>query len=212
MPDSLGVAVLASGSGTNLQAIIEQLHEDPGSGVEVVRIIGSRAGIGALARAERHRILTAVQPAGTQSGAWLLGELDACGARLVVLAGWDVEDIARAYFREFRTHQCAGAAFEHVDAVVVGVSVERRGAAGRDLEVPDGEVPGAIPLPDQHTLDAVGFVVAIIVLDRNSFPVQFAECAVLPVYRAHCRLRCDRNPKWGLTSYWTPSVGGFPDW
>ena len=101
MPDSLGVAVLASGSGTNLQAIIEQLHEDSGSGVEVVRIIGSRAGIEALARAERHHILTAVHPAETQSGDWLLRELDACGARLVVLAGW-LKLISPAVVRTFR--------------------------------------------------------------------------------------------------------------
>ncbi len=101
MPDSLGVAVLASGSGTNLQAIIEQLHEDPGSGVDLVRIIGSRAGIGALARAERHDIPTAVHPAGPLTGDWLLGELDACGAGLVVLAGW-LKLISPVVVRAFR--------------------------------------------------------------------------------------------------------------
>ena len=51
MSESLGVAVLASGSGTNLQAIIDRLHVRVNVHVRVDAVIGSRPGIGALERA-----------------------------------------------------------------------------------------------------------------------------------------------------------------
>ena len=60
MSESLAVAVLASGSGTNLQAIIDRLHLRSEVGVHVARVIGSRPGIGALERASRYDIPTYV--------------------------------------------------------------------------------------------------------------------------------------------------------
>ncbi|MEE8573709.1 MAG: phosphoribosylglycinamide formyltransferase [Gemmatimonadota bacterium] len=183
MPDSLGVAVLASGSGTNLQAIIEQLHEDPGSGVEVVRIIGSRAGIGALARAERHRILTAVQPAGTQSGDWLLGELDACGARLVVLAGW-LRLISPAVVRAFRgrminIHPALLPSFggpgmygRHVHEAVVASGVRGSGATVHFVdEVYDhGAIIAQWPVPVMEEDDAEALAARVLKVEHRLLP------------------------------------------
>ncbi len=88
MSESLAIAVLASGSGTNLQAIIDRLHVVAGSGVHVAAMIGSRPGIGALKRASDHDIATHIQPAADDGGIWLRRTLDASGAELVVLAGW----------------------------------------------------------------------------------------------------------------------------
>lgn len=88
MSESLGIAVLASGSGTNLQAIIDELHVDRSVGVHVARVIGSRPGIGALERASRHGIPTYVHPAADDGGEWLQQVLEASGVGLVVLAGW----------------------------------------------------------------------------------------------------------------------------
>ena len=183
MPDSLGVAVLASGSGTNLQAIIEQLHEDPGSGVEVVRIIGSRAGIGALARAERHRILTAVHPAGTQSGDWLLGELDACGARLVVLAGW-LKLLSPAVVRAFRgrminIHPALLPSFggpgmygRHVHEAVVASGVRVSGATVHFVdEVYDhGAIIAQWPVPVMEEDDAEALAARVLKVEHRLLP------------------------------------------
>jgi phosphoribosylglycinamide formyltransferase 1 len=84
------IAVLVSGSGTNLQALIDTVH---GAEVEIVAVAASRAGVRALERAERADIETGAFPAGPGEareardealGAWL-SERD---VQLVVLAGW----------------------------------------------------------------------------------------------------------------------------
>ena len=101
MSDSLGVAVLASGSGTNLQAIIDRLHVNTRAGVHVARVIGSRPDIGALERAARHEIPTSVPPATEEAGDWLRQELEESGAGLIVLAGW-LKLIPPSVVRSFR--------------------------------------------------------------------------------------------------------------
>ena len=88
MSESLGVAVLASGSGTNLQAIIDRLHVRPNAHVQVKAVIGSRPGIGALERAERHSIPAYTHPPADDRSDWLHETLRSTGADLVVLAGW----------------------------------------------------------------------------------------------------------------------------
>src|SRR5688572_7033612 len=47
------IAVLASGGGTNLQALIDRLNGGGSDAARVELVVGSRAGIGALERAER---------------------------------------------------------------------------------------------------------------------------------------------------------------
>lgn len=99
MSSPLRVAVLASGGGTNFQALVDQLHQDPGSGVRVVRLLASRPGIGALERAERAGIAGAAFPApehpeGTNASRrlaeeeWLDRQLSEAEPGLVVLAGY----------------------------------------------------------------------------------------------------------------------------
>lgn len=101
MSDSLGVAVLASGSGTNLQALIDRLHLNPRVGVHVALVIGSRPDIGALERAARHGIRSCVLPEDEEAGGWLRRELEASGAGLIVLAGW-LKLIPPSVVRSFR--------------------------------------------------------------------------------------------------------------
>jgi phosphoribosylglycinamide formyltransferase 1 len=55
------IVVLASGAGTNLQAIIDSLHGD--EGIEVVGVCSDKPGAGALGRATRAGVETAVFPA-----------------------------------------------------------------------------------------------------------------------------------------------------
>ncbi|HYX82929.1 MAG TPA: formyltransferase family protein, partial [Gemmatimonadales bacterium] len=52
------VAVLVSGGGTNLQALLDTLHDSPLA--RVTRVISNRAGAGALDRARRAGVATTV--------------------------------------------------------------------------------------------------------------------------------------------------------
>jgi phosphoribosylglycinamide formyltransferase 1 len=89
---SFRVAVLISGTGTNLQALLDQLHS-PGGPIEIVGVASSRAGARGLERAEAAGVESAVFPLAEHEdrgardralGDWL----DSLGAELVVLAGF----------------------------------------------------------------------------------------------------------------------------
>ena len=56
----LKIAVLVSGSGTNLQTLIEKLHQDETSGIEIAVVISDRPKAYALTRAEHASIPTHV--------------------------------------------------------------------------------------------------------------------------------------------------------
>jgi formyltetrahydrofolate-dependent phosphoribosylglycinamide formyltransferase len=77
------IAVLASGGGTNLQALLDALRSDDPA--RVARVVSDRAGAGALRRAEQAGIATAVLRDATDP-AELEAALD--HAELVVLAGY----------------------------------------------------------------------------------------------------------------------------
>jgi phosphoribosylglycinamide formyltransferase-1 len=85
------VAVLVSGSGSNLQSLIDTVHA-PGGGIEIVLVVSSRPGVPALERAERAGIpTTVVALAGRERGERdreLAGVVEAAAPGLVVLAGW----------------------------------------------------------------------------------------------------------------------------
>ena len=102
MTEPFRIAVLVSGSGTNLQALIDTVH---GAEVKIVAVAASRAGVRALERAERADIETGVFPAGPGEdraardealGEWL-SERD---VQLVVLAGW-MELLGPAFIGRF---------------------------------------------------------------------------------------------------------------
>ena len=98
------IAVLASGSGTNLQAILDRLH---GRGeVDVAGVGSDKPGAGALARAEAAGVETALFPAADYPdraardlaiGDWIEG----LGADLVVLAGY-MQLLSAAFVERFR--------------------------------------------------------------------------------------------------------------
>jgi phosphoribosylglycinamide formyltransferase 1 len=90
MSGRLRVGVLASGTGSNLQAILDRVH---GREAEVVGVGSDKPGAQALARAERAGVPTAVFPRGEYAdreardramAAWLRSQ----EAELVVLAGY----------------------------------------------------------------------------------------------------------------------------
>jgi len=87
------VGVLASGAGTNLQAILDRLHGRAETGLEVVAVATDQPGAPALARAVQAGIPTAefplaAFPARAERDAAMATFLDASGVEFVVLAGY----------------------------------------------------------------------------------------------------------------------------
>jgi phosphoribosylglycinamide formyltransferase-1 len=100
----LRVGVLASGAGTNLQAILDRVHGR--EGVEVVAVGSDRPGAEALARGARAGVQTATFPAGEYPDRaardpamadWLAG----LGVELVVLAGY-MQLVSASFLERFR--------------------------------------------------------------------------------------------------------------
>jgi phosphoribosylglycinamide formyltransferase-1 len=102
MSDRLPIAVLASGGGTNLQALLESVH---GREAEVVAVASGTSDAQALQRASAHGVETALFERANYGGGqardlamadWL-GEQ---GAKLVVLAGY-MEILSAGFLERF---------------------------------------------------------------------------------------------------------------
>ncbi|HET7508481.1 MAG TPA: phosphoribosylglycinamide formyltransferase [Solirubrobacterales bacterium] len=121
---SFRIVVLASGSGTNLQAILDKLHGR--EGVEVVGIGSDKPAAGALERARRAGIETAVFPTADHPdraardaamGDWI----EARGPDLVVLAGY-MQLLSAPFVQRFRNrivniHPALLPSFPGLDAI-----------------------------------------------------------------------------------------------
>ncbi len=97
------IVVFVSGSGTNLQALLDRFAASSDAGPRVSRVVASRPGIGAIARAEQAGVPWAVLPAGVDADSLaeaMLSELQLGGADLLVLAGFlklIPESVVRSY-------------------------------------------------------------------------------------------------------------------
>jgi phosphoribosylglycinamide formyltransferase 1 len=122
---SFRIVVLASGSGTNLQAILDQLHGGE-EGIEVVGVGSDKQGAMALERARKLGVETALFPTAEYQdraardralGDWI----EQRGADLVVLAGYmqllSPEFVARFRNRVINVHPALLPAFPGIDAV-----------------------------------------------------------------------------------------------
>jgi phosphoribosylglycinamide formyltransferase-1 len=99
---SLRVGVLASGAGTNLQAILDRVH---GHGVEVVAVASDKPGARALERAAAAGVATGVfpreeHPDRAARDAAIADWLESRGVELVVLAGY-MQLLDPAFLRRF---------------------------------------------------------------------------------------------------------------
>ena len=117
------IAVLASGGGTNLQAILDQIH---GREVEVVGVASDKPGAGALERAGRAGVETGVFPASDYADragrdAAIAGWIEERRVDLVVLAGYmqllAPEFIARFPNRIVNVHPALLPSFPGLDAI-----------------------------------------------------------------------------------------------
>lgn len=99
------VGVLVSGEGTNLQALLDQVHGH--EGIEIVAVASSLAGARGLARAEAAGVETAVfartdHADRDERDAALAAWLDERGVDLIVLAGF-MEVLGAAFIRRFES-------------------------------------------------------------------------------------------------------------
>jgi phosphoribosylglycinamide formyltransferase 1 len=100
---SFDIAVLVSGEGTNLQALLDSVHGR--EGIEIVAVAASRAEAGGLARAQRAGVETGVFAIGDYAGraerdAALADWLDQRAPDLLVLAGF-MEVLSPEFIRRF---------------------------------------------------------------------------------------------------------------
>ena len=123
--NSFRIVVLASGGGTNLQAILDQLHGGD-EGIEVVGVASDKPDATALERARRAGVETIVFPTSDYEdraardralGDWI----DERQADLVVLAGYmqllSTEFVGRFRNRVVNVHPALLPAFPGIDAV-----------------------------------------------------------------------------------------------
>jgi phosphoribosylglycinamide formyltransferase 1 len=181
------VGVLASGAGTNLQAILDRVHGR--EGVEVVAVASDQPGAPALERAARAGVPTAEFPLGAHPDraardAAIADFLAARDVELVVLAGYmallDPGFLARFPHRVINVHPALLPAFPGIRAIeqalaygvkVFGVTVHFVDdgvdtgpvIAQRAIELPDATDPAVVrealrPLEHDLLCDAVALI------------------------------------------------------
>jgi phosphoribosylglycinamide formyltransferase-1 len=166
---SLRVGVLASGAGTNLQALLDRVHGR--DGIAVVAVGSNRSGAAALARAQAAGVPTAVFEEAAHGGdrarrdAAMAGWLQAHATDLVVLAGY-MQLVTPAFLslwpdRVINVHPALLPAFPGIGAIeqalAYGVKVFGVTVHFVDEGVDSGAViaQAAISLPDARERDAV---------------------------------------------------------
>ncbi len=193
MSDRLPIAVLVSGGGTNLQALLDTVH---GRDAEVVAVASSVAGAPALARAEVCDVPSAVYaragyPDRHARDRALADWLAERGARLIVLAGYmellDESFLARFPGAVINVHPSLLPAFPGLGAVeqalAYGVKVFGVTVHFVDAGVDSGPVilQGAVELPDAREPEQV--MAALRPLEHSLLPravALFAHGALAP--------------------------------
>jgi phosphoribosylglycinamide formyltransferase 1 len=160
---SFRVAVLISGEGSNLQALLDSVHGR--DGIEIVGVASSRAEARGLERAERAGVETAVfsladEPDRERRDDALAGWLEERGVELVVLAGF-MELLTPAFIRRF---------------------------AGRIVNVHPALLPafpglGAIEQALEHGVKVAGVTVHFVDEGVDSGPILLQEAFELPYHQ-----------------------------
>ena len=159
---SFKIAVLVSGEGSNLQALIDDVEA---SDIEIVGVVSSREGARGLERAEAAGIETEVfsladEPDRAKRDEALSGWLEERGVELVVLAGF-MELLTPAFIRRF---------------------------AGRIVNVHPALLPsfpglGAIEQAVEHGVKVAGVTVHFVDEGVDSGPIVLQEAFELPYHR-----------------------------
>jgi phosphoribosylglycinamide formyltransferase 1 len=160
---SFPIAVLISGEGSNLQALLDSVHGQ--DGIEIVGVVSSRAEARGLERAKRAGVETAVfsladEPDRAKRDEELAAWLEARGVELVVLAGF-MELLTPAFIRRF---------------------------SGRIVNVHPALLPafpglGAIEQALEHGVKVAGVTVHFVDEGVDSGPIILQEAFELPYHR-----------------------------
>ena len=169
MPAPARLVVLVSGSGTNLQAILDA-SADPAYGARVVAVGADRDGIEGLARAERAGVPTFVARLGdhTSRPYWdraLTDKVAAFEPDLVVLAGF-MKLVGEKFLARFggitvNTHPALSPSFPGMhgpqDALEYGVKVTGATLFVVDAGVDTGAIVAqtAVPVEDDDTVETL---------------------------------------------------------
>ena len=160
---SFRIAVLISGEGSNLQALLDGVHGQ--EGIEIVGVVSSRAEARGLERAEQAQVETAVfslaeEPDREKRDEALADWLEERGVELVVLAGF-MELLTPAFIRRF---------------------------AGRIVNVHPALLPafpglGSIEQAVEHGVKVAGVTVHFVDEGVDSGPILLQEAFELPYHR-----------------------------
>jgi phosphoribosylglycinamide formyltransferase-1 len=175
------LVVLASGEGTNLQAILDRLHGR--EGIEVVGVGSDKPGAGALRRARDAAVETAVFPreeygARAERDAAIGDWAEALSADLIVLAGYmqllDPEFVARFRGRVVNVHPALLPAFPGLDAIgqALAAGVEVTGVTVHfvDEGVDTGPVIVQREVPVPPDVDRAGLEAAVHAVEHELYP------------------------------------------
>ncbi|MGH3659503.1 MAG: phosphoribosylglycinamide formyltransferase [Micromonosporaceae bacterium] len=163
------LAVLVSGSGTNLQALLDACT-DPAYGATVVLVVADRDGVEGLARAERAGVPTAVLRLGdhAERADWdtaLTSQVAGQAPDLVISAGF-LKLVGKRFLAEFggryvNTHNTLLPAFPGIhgprDALRYGVKITGATLFMVDEGVDTGAIIAqvAVPVADDDTLETL---------------------------------------------------------
>jgi phosphoribosylglycinamide formyltransferase-1 len=175
------LVVLASGSGTNLQAILDRLHGR--DGIEVAGVASDKPGARALERAAAAGVQTALFPAADyedrEARDAALGDwVQARGADLIVLAGYmqllGAPFVTRFRHRIVNVHPALLPAFPGLDAIgqALAAGAERTGVTVHfvDEGVDTGPtiVQGEVAIPESR--DRAELERAVHALEHELYP------------------------------------------
>jgi phosphoribosylglycinamide formyltransferase 1 len=175
------IVVLASGDGTNLQAILDRLHER--NGIEVVGVGSDKPGAWALERARGAGVATASFPRDRfvdreARDAALGGWIESLGTDLVVLAGYmqllSAPLVARFRDRIINVHPALLPSFPGLDAIgqALEAGAELTGVTVHfvDEGVDTGPVIVARPVPVPANRDREALESAIHEVEHELYP------------------------------------------
>ncbi len=190
------VAVLVSGAGTNLQALLDALRDSPAA--RVTRVVASRADAGALERARRAGVSTLVLAHPDDPGEVVTAIGD---ARLVVLAGYlkriPTGAIARLRWRLINIHPALLPAFggpgmygRRVHEAVLASGAALTGATVHyvDEEYDRGPIIAQWPVPVRRDDTPDTLAARVLEVEHQLLPQAVVELARLGVPEGPVRL------------------------
>lgn len=190
------VAVLASGGGSNLQALLDALRESPVA--RIARVVSDRRDAGALERAERAGVPTAVLAHPNDADEFVRAVGD---ARLVVLAGYlkriPPAGVARFRWRLINIHPALLPAFGgpgmygrrvHAAVLASGVAVSGASVHYVDEEYDRGPIIAQWPVPVRRDDTPESLAARVLPVEHRLLPLVVLALARLGVPERPVRL------------------------